>query len=64
MASKHGVLGMTKVVALENAKTGVTANCICPGFVLTDLIRKQIENNAEKNGTSFEEGARTLLLDK
>jgi len=48
VASKHGVIGLTKVVALENAQTGVTANAICPGWVLTDLIKKQIEALAIK----------------
>jgi len=42
------VIGLTKVVALENAQTGVTANAICPGWVLTDLIKKQIEALAIK----------------
>ena len=42
VAAKHGVVGLTKVVALENAQTGVTCNAICPGFVLTPLIQKQI----------------------
>ena len=42
VAAKHGVVGLTKVVALENAQSGVTCNAICPGFVLTPLIQKQI----------------------
>ena len=42
VASKHGLVGFTKAVALENAKTGVTVNAICPGFVLTPLIQKQV----------------------
>jgi 3-hydroxybutyrate dehydrogenase len=42
VASKHGIIGLTKVVALENAQSGVTCNAICPGFVLTPLIQKQI----------------------
>ena len=43
VASKHGIVGFTKAAALENAKTGVTVNAICPGFILTPLIAKQIE---------------------
>ena len=42
VAAKHGVIGLTRAVALENAKTGITCNAICPGFVLTPLIEKQI----------------------
>ena len=41
-ASKFGVVGLTKVVALENAKEGITCNAICPGFIMTPLIKKQI----------------------
>jgi 3-hydroxybutyrate dehydrogenase len=48
VAAKHGVVGLTKVVALENAQTGVTCNAICPGFVLTPLIQKQIELKSEQ----------------
>lgn len=40
VASKHGVIGLTKAIALETAKTGITSNAICPGWVLTDLIKK------------------------
>jgi 3-hydroxybutyrate dehydrogenase len=43
VTAKHGVVGLTKAVALEIAKTGITCNAICPGFVLTPLIQKQIE---------------------
>lgn len=64
VASKHGVIGLTKVVALENAQTGVTANAICPGWVLTDLIKKQIEALAQREGVNFEEGAKRLLREK
>ena len=42
IAAKHGVVGFTRAIALENAKTGITCNAICPGFILTPLIEKQI----------------------
>lgn len=63
-ASKHGVIGFTKVVALENAKTGVTANSICPGFVLTPLVNKQIEDRAKAAGVTFEESKAKFLNEK
>jgi 3-hydroxybutyrate dehydrogenase len=44
VASKHGILGLTKVVALETATTGITCNAICPGWVLTPLVQKQIDD--------------------
>ena len=53
VASKHGIIGLTKGTALENAKTGVTVNAICPGFILTPLIQKQIEIIAEKKNISI-----------
>lgn len=64
VASKHAVVGFTKVVALENARTGVTANCICPGWVLTPLVQKQIEDRAEKLNITVEEAKTRLLLEK
>ncbi len=48
VSSKFGVIGLTKTLALENAKTGVTCNAICPGFVLTPLIQRQIDILSEK----------------
>jgi 3-hydroxybutyrate dehydrogenase len=48
VAAKHGILGITKVVALETATTGVTCNAICPGWVLTPLVQKQIDDLAAK----------------
>ena len=64
IAAKHGVVGFTKAVALENAKNGVTCNAICPGFVLTPLIEKQIELKAKLNNTTIEEASRILIEEK
>ena len=47
VAAKHGIVGLTKVTALENATTGVTCNAICPGWVLTPLVQKQVDAKAE-----------------
>ncbi|HET6519744.1 MAG TPA: 3-hydroxybutyrate dehydrogenase, partial [Geminicoccaceae bacterium] len=55
VAAKHGVVGLTKVIALETAETGVTCNAICPGWVLTPLVRRQIEDRAAREGKSVEE---------
>src|ERR1700676_3044335 len=54
VAAKHGVLGMTKVAAIELANSGVTVNAICPGWVLTPLVQKQLEDRAKEQGTSVE----------
>ncbi|ELR17671.1 3hydroxybutyrate dehydrogenase [Acanthamoeba castellanii str. Neff] len=64
VAAKHGVVGLTKVAALEYAGSGVTINCINPGWVLTDLVRKQIEARAESLGVSYDEASRSLLAEK
>lgn len=64
VASKHGVVGMTKAVALETAGTGVTANCINPGWVLTPLVRAQIEAKAQRLNIPFEEAQLDLLKEK
>lgn len=61
VAAKHGILGLTKVAALENARKGVTVNAICPGWVHTPLVQKQIEDNAKKNGTTVEQETEKLL---
>ena len=61
VAAKHGVLGLTKVVALETATTGVTCNAICPGWVLTPLVQKQINDLAKREGLA-PEAAQTRLL--
>lgn len=64
VAAKHGVVGLTKVTALENATTGVTCNAICPGWVLTPLVQKQVDAKAEANGISNEEAKKLLLGEK
>jgi len=64
VAAKHGVVGFTKVTALETAGQGITANAICPGWVRTPLVEKQITALAEKNGVDQEAAARDLLSEK
>ena len=64
VAAKHGIVGFTKAVALENATTGVTCNAICPGWVLTPLVQKQIDAKAAANGWTNEEAVRQLLGEK
>ncbi|VFR19891.1 D-beta-hydroxybutyrate dehydrogenase [plant metagenome] len=64
VAAKHGVMGLTKVTALETAGTGVTANSICPGWVRTPLVEKQITAIAEAKKISQDEAARELLSEK
>lgn len=64
VAAKHGVVGLTKVTALENATTGVTCNAICPGWVLTPLVQKQVDAKAAAQGISNEEATRQLLGEK
>jgi 3-hydroxybutyrate dehydrogenase len=64
VAAKHGVLGLTKVTALETAGSGITCNAICPGWVLTPLVQKQIDANAARDGTSVREAEHDLLAEK
>jgi len=64
VAAKHGVVGLTKVVALETATTGITCNAICPGWVLTPLVQKQVDARAKANGVSQEEAKLGLLSEK
>ena len=64
VASKHGVLGFTKAVALETATTGVTCNAICPGWVLTPLVQKQIDALAEREKLSPDKAKINLLEEK
>jgi 3-hydroxybutyrate dehydrogenase len=64
VAAKHGVVGLTKVTALENATSGVTCNAICPGWVLTPLVQKQVDAKAQAHGISNEEATKLLLGEK
>ena len=64
VASKHGIVGFTKAVALETATSGVTVNAICPGWVLTPLVQKQIDDRATRDGISVEQAQRDLLGEK
>ena len=64
VAAKHGVVGLTKVTALENATTGVTCNAICPGWVLTPLVQKQVDAKAAAQGISNADAIKQLLGEK
>ncbi|GBD41289.1 D-beta-hydroxybutyrate dehydrogenase [bacterium HR39] len=64
VASKHGLVGLTKVVALETAGSDITCNAICPGWVRTPLVEAQIEARAKAEDVDVEEAARRLLLEK
>ncbi len=64
VAAKHGIVGLTKVTALETATTGVTCNAICPGWVLTPLVQKQVDAKAAALGLSNEEAKNVLLGEK
>jgi 3-hydroxybutyrate dehydrogenase len=64
VAAKHGVVGLTKVTALENATTGVTCNAICPGWVLTPLVQKQVDAKAAALGVPNEDAKKVLLGEK
>ena len=64
VAAKHGIVGLTKVIALETAQTGVTCNAICPGWVLTPLVQKQVDARAQKDQVNNEEAKKRLLSEK
>jgi len=64
VAAKHGLVGFTKTVALENATTGVTCNAICSGWVLTPLVQKQVDARAAAGKISNEEAKKQLLGEK
>ena len=64
VAAKHGLVGLTKVVALETANDGITCNAICPGWVLTPLVQQQIEARATAGGRSVDDEMLALLSEK
>jgi 3-hydroxybutyrate dehydrogenase len=64
VAAKHGIVGLTKVVALEVAGTNITCNAICPGWVLTPLVQKQIDERAQREGIPVERAKMDLLSEK
>jgi len=64
VAAKHGIVGFTKSVALETATTGITSNAICPGWVLTPLVQKQINDRSEREGISLAQAQKDLLGEK
>ncbi len=64
VAAKHGVVGFTKVTAIELANDGITVNAICPGWVLTPLVQKQIDDRAAKEGKTIEAVRHNLLAEK
>lgn len=63
-AAKHGLVGFTKVVAIENAAEGITANCICPGWTDTPLLNQQFETFAQENNLSFADAKKGLIKTK
>lgn len=64
VAAKHGIIGLTKVTALENAKSHITCNAICPGWVDTPLVRKQIETRAAAQAISVDDATKQLVGEK
>ncbi|MBA3597921.1 MAG: 3-hydroxybutyrate dehydrogenase [Methylibium sp.] len=64
VAAKHGIVGFTKSVALETATSGITVNAICPGWVLTPLVQKQIDERAAREGLSVDAAEKDLLGEK
>ena len=64
ISAKHGLVGFTKVTALETARTGVTCNAICPGWTITPLVQQQIDARAKRDGISNEEAKRVIVAEK
>ncbi|MEI6208288.1 MAG: 3-hydroxybutyrate dehydrogenase [Desulfuromonadales bacterium] len=64
VSAKHGLVGLTKVVALETAGSGITSNAICPGWTRTELIEPQIVARAQALGVDVEAGGRSMLAEK
>ena len=64
VAAKHGIVGFTKSIALEAATSGITVNAICPGWVLTPLVQKQIDDRAKREGIDIQQASNELLREK
>ena len=64
VAAKHGLLGLTKVTALETARTGITCNALCPGWVLTPLVQRQVDERAARDGVQDDDAREALLAEK
>jgi 3-hydroxybutyrate dehydrogenase len=64
VAAKHGAIGLTKTVALETAESGITVNAICPGYVWTPLVERQIDDQAKSHGLPRDRVVREVLLAK
>lgn len=64
VAAKHGIVGLTKATALETATSGITCNAICPGWVLTPLVQKQVDARAARDALSNDSAKRALLAEK
>ena len=64
VAAKHGIVGFTKSIALETATTGITVNAICPGWVLTPLVQKQIDDRSAREGIAVAQAEKELLGEK
>lgn len=64
VAAKHGLIGLTKVAALETARSGITCNAVCPGWVLTPLVKDQIQARAQEQGVDFHAAKEALLMEK
>jgi 3-hydroxybutyrate dehydrogenase len=64
VAAKHGLVGLTKVTAIETANQGITCNAICPGWVLTPLVQQQIEARAKAEGLPVQQARQNLLSEK
>ena len=64
VSAKHGLIGLSKVVALETATTGITSNCICPGWVLTPLVSNQVDALAAREKLDWEDAKMKLLSEK
>lgn len=64
ISAKHGLVGFTKVTALETARTGVTCNAICPGWTITPLVQQQIDARAQRDGISNDEAKQVVVSEK